>query len=151
MTVQEFQDLCTLTAPATAQQRRRQGSLPHDAQVLLYLTRCLIKYLLCCSALLSNLLQKPYKEYNLIPSTRLHRGWSFELLAGAFLCNRNVAKRAKLTIQLYLLMRDPLNSLPTILNSLNLTEPQVLKYAGISLEHLESLSKRYIPDHCPPF
>ena len=58
----------------------------------------------------------------------MHRGWSFRLLAGAFLCDKNVAKRAKLTIHLYLLMRDPLNSLPTILNSLNLTEAQVLDH-----------------------
>ena len=61
----------------------------------------------------------------IIPYPRLHKGWSYRLLAGAFLCHRDVAKTAKLTIQLYLLMRDPLNSLPTILNSPDLTQAQV--------------------------
>ena len=55
----------------------------------------------------------------------MHRGWSYELLAGAFLCDRKTAKTAKLTIHLYMLMRDPTNSLPTILNSLGMTEAQV--------------------------
>ena len=56
---------------------------------------------------------------------RLNHGWSDVALGGAFLCSWRTSKKAKLRIQLCLLMTDPLNSLPTILNSLNITDAQV--------------------------
>ena len=58
---------------------------------------------------------------------RLNHGWSYDALGGAFLCDRMTAQSAKRRIQLFLLMKDPLNSLPTILNNANLTDEQVAR------------------------
>ena len=56
---------------------------------------------------------------------RLNHGWSYDALGGAFLCSRQSAQSAKRRIQLFLLMWDPLHSLPTILNNDTLTDDQV--------------------------
>lgn len=48
------------------------------------------------------------------------------MLAVLFISNKNTVRAAKRRIQLFMLMRDPLGSLPTFLNSDAMTEQQVL-------------------------
>jgi hypothetical protein len=50
---------------------------------------------------------------------------AYRMLGVLFLCNKSQARAAKRRVQLFLLMRDPLQSLPTFWNSAHLTQAQV--------------------------
>ena len=55
----------------------------------------------------------------------MHHGWRYRMLGGMFLTSKDTAKKVKWRIHLFLIMKDPIHSLTTYLNSNNLTDDQV--------------------------